>query len=67
MKPFVRSMLSFVALVSIAFGLSRDLNAQTLGEITGVVNDSSGAVIVGAKVMATNKATNANIGILREA
>jgi len=52
-------MLSLVALVAIAFGLARDLNAQTLGEITGVVNDSSGAFIVGAKVTATNPATNA--------
>ena len=34
------------------------LSAQTFGEITGSVTDSSGAVIAGAKVTVTNAATN---------
>ena len=34
-------------------------NAQTHGEITGVVNDSSGALVSGATVTITNHATNA--------
>src|SRR6266542_896659 len=33
--------------------------AQTLGTITGEVRDSTGAVVLGATVTATNKATNA--------
>jgi hypothetical protein len=33
--------------------------AQTHGEITGVVNDSSGALVSGATVTVTNQATNA--------
>ncbi|MFN0169032.1 MAG: carboxypeptidase regulatory-like domain-containing protein [Bryobacteraceae bacterium] len=34
--------------------------AQTFGEITGVVSDSSGALIPGATATVTNKATNAS-------
>lgn len=34
-------------------------NAQTSGEITGLVTDSSGAAVSGATVTATNKATSA--------
>jgi hypothetical protein len=33
--------------------------AQTLGEITGIVTDASGAVVAGAQVTATNTATGA--------
>jgi len=39
--------------------LALPLFGQTLGEITGQVSDSSGAVIAGATVTATNVATNA--------
>src|SRR5690606_25973021 len=35
------------------------LSAQTFGEITGMVTDSTGAVIAGAKVTVTNQATGA--------
>src|SRR5262245_19024608 len=59
MKRPVRPILSFIILVAIVVGLSGELSAQTFGEITGVVTDSSGAVIVGAKVTATNAGTNA--------
>jgi len=59
MNRSVRFLLSFVALVAVAMSLTGELRAQTLGEITGVVSDSTGAVIVGAKVTATNTGTNA--------
>ncbi len=55
----VRFVLSLIALVAVAVTLTGELRAQTLGEITGVVSDSTGAVIVGAKVTATNTGTNA--------
>ena len=35
-------------------------SAQTFGEITGEVRDSSGGVVVGATVTVTNKATRAS-------
>ena len=41
--------------------LSRLAFAQVSGSISGVVTDSTGAVVVGAKVTATNPATNAVI------
>ena len=59
MNRSVRFVLSLIALVAVAVTLSGELRAQTLGEITGVVSDSTGAVIVGAKVTATNTGTNA--------
>jgi protocatechuate 3,4-dioxygenase beta subunit len=34
--------------------------SQTFGEITGEVKDSAGAIIVGAKVTATNTGTSAS-------
>src|SRR5438132_1190888 len=49
-----------VILVTAALlGVTAGAAAQTLGEITGWVRDSSGAVIPGATVAVTNPATNA--------
>src|SRR5438046_2662678 len=45
--------------VTLALVLSLPAFAQTLGTITGEVKDSSGAVVPGATVTVTNKATNA--------
>mgnify|MGYP003343588456 CR=1 FL=1 len=50
------SMLASAALLCI---LAVAGNAQTSGEITGLVTDSSGAVLSGALVTVTNKATGA--------
>jgi Carboxypeptidase regulatory-like domain len=58
MKRFISCLTALVCL-AFASGLAMPLGAQTLGEITGVITDSSGAVIVGAKVTATNIGTNA--------
>src|SRR5215212_10963136 len=50
MRP-IRSFALTVALATAAF-------SQTFGEITGVVTDPSGAVLVGASVRVTNPQTN---------
>ncbi len=42
-----------------ALAISVPALGQTFGEITGEIKDSSGAVVAGAAVTATNKATNA--------
>jgi hypothetical protein len=49
-------MLASVALLSVLAGAGM---AQTSGEITGLVTDSSGAAVSGATVTVTNKATSA--------
>ncbi|MCW5981359.1 MAG: carboxypeptidase regulatory-like domain-containing protein [Bryobacteraceae bacterium] len=46
-------------LVVAVLGLMTAAQAQTLGEITGQVADSTGAMIAGANVTVTNEATNA--------
>src|SRR5258708_427715 len=52
----MRTILS----ISIFFGLSVALMAQTLGGITGQVADPTGATVAGATITITNVATNAN-------
>src|SRR5262247_1913641 len=49
-------MLASVALLSVLAGAGM---AQTSGEITGLVTDSSGAAVSGATATVTNKATGA--------
>src|SRR6185295_4617195 len=50
-------LLSFV--VCLAVLLTAPAFSQTLGEITGQVTDSTGGVVPGAKISATNTGTNA--------
>src|SRR5213594_2177573 len=50
---------SFICSLALLLGAAA-LYAQTQGEITGVVRDSSGAVVPGATVTVTNPATNAS-------
>jgi hypothetical protein len=45
--------------VAMLYVLAATGKAQTSGEITGLVTDSSGAVVSGANVTVTNKATGA--------
>ena len=53
------SMKQLSQIVFLALGLAVAGHAQTLGEITGLVTDPSGAVIPGARVTITNDNTNA--------
>src|ERR1700739_4260350 len=48
-----------VSVMLCALVFSRLAFAQVSGSISGVVTDSSGAVVAGAKIRATNRATNA--------
>jgi hypothetical protein len=48
-----------ISVMLCALVLSRLAFAQVSGSISGVVTDSTGAVVAGAKVTATNRATNA--------
>jgi hypothetical protein len=59
MKMRIRSVLLMLGSVAMLCVLATTGKAQTSGEITGLVNDSSGAAVVGANVTVTNKATGA--------
>ena len=48
-----------VNLILCSLVLSRFAFAQVSGSISGIVTDSTGAVVAGARVTATNRATNA--------
>jgi len=54
----MRKQLSVVFVLSVAAALAVPSFAQTFGEITGVVTDPSGAVVVNATVTVTNPQTN---------
>jgi hypothetical protein len=45
-------------IVGVIFALSLPVFAQTVGEFTGIVTDSSGSIVVGATVTVTNTQTN---------
>src|SRR6185436_4060538 len=59
MKMRMRSILLMLASVAMLSVLAAVGKAQTSGEITGLVTDSSGAAVTGANVTTTNKATGA--------
>jgi hypothetical protein len=64
MKMRMRSVLLMLGSVAMLCVLAATGRAQTSGEITGLVNDSSGAAVVGANVTVTNKATGATRKIM---
>src|SRR6185503_18246680 len=59
MKLIMRSLLPMLGSVAMLCVLAATGKAQTSGEITGLVTDSSGAAVSGANVTTTNKATGA--------
>lgn len=58
--------LSLVLVLAALIYCSPPVHAQTLGTITGVVSDSSGAVMAGVTVTATNEATNISRQIITD-
>jgi hypothetical protein len=54
-----RSLILMLASVAMLYVWAAAAEAQTSGEITGLVTDSSGAALTGATVTVTNKATAA--------
>jgi len=54
----MRAKLSGILLLSVGLTLATPLFAQTFGQITGLVTDPSGAVLVGASVTVTNPQTS---------
>src|SRR5258708_28833136 len=54
----MRAKLSGILLLSAVMTLATPLFAQTFGQITGLVTDPSGAVLVGAAVTVTNPQTS---------
>jgi hypothetical protein len=57
LNPFVKAPARF-GLFLVCLSLTRPIFGQTFGEITGVLTDSSGGVIVGATLTVTNPETN---------
>ncbi len=63
MKSRVFRVLSFLGIGVLAGNLSL-LAQQNVGRITGTVSDPSGAIVPGAKVVATNTATQFKVEML---
>src|SRR5689334_25104556 len=59
MKMRMRSILLTLGHLALVCVLAATAKAQTSGEITGLVTDSSGAAVTGATLTVTNKATGA--------
>jgi hypothetical protein len=59
MEKRIRSVLLMLGGVVLLCALALTGQAQTQGEITGVINDASGAIVQGATVTVTNTATGA--------
>ncbi len=58
-KPALPAMFPGLLVIVLGLTLIQSSFAQTFGEITGVVTDTSGAVVAGATVTVTNTQTNA--------
>lgn len=59
MRRRIPSLAGLLTAMGVVLALGPQARAQTLGEITGVITDTSGGVVQGATVTATNAATNA--------
>ena len=55
----MRRVFDGIFVLSLLLALAAPASAQTFGQITGAVTDTSGAVLVGASVTVTNTGTNA--------
>ena len=53
-----QKVVTLAGALLLLFGFSETGTAQTYGEITGTVTDSTGAVVAGANVTVTNTATS---------
>jgi len=61
MRGIVRLLGSFAVLCAVCICAPAGLRAQGLGSINGTVTDSSGAVVAGAEVIATQAATGISV------
>ena len=59
MRRILQFALMLFFMISLIVSGSSNVSAQTSGDITGLVTDSSGAAVVGATVSVSNKATGA--------
>ena len=65
MKMKIRSVLLMLGSVAMLYVLAATGKAQTSGEITGLVTDSSGATVSGANVTVTNEKLNSRLRLNR--
>src|SRR5689334_13631897 len=55
---FTSRLSKAIVLLLVSFPIASIATAQTQGQITGVVTDATGAVVVGATITVTNPQTN---------